>query len=197
MNKKKTKSTNWGSKWICLFCCFFFFLLPFRTLLYETFGLSWCLSASWDFLLRCYKTRYSKCLPGMLVYLNSDNCVLEVWTKMDFQSECWTLPAVFWGGFGGVWTRWFSLAVQPTGQCVEIDPPCATLERSFGCQIGTFSFSQKCVFVFFFFRNATKLWVSGVGRLQSSFEFIKHNQFFFCCCFGEKEKKETTRTILL
>lgn len=29
MNKKKTKSTNWGSKWICLFCwfCFFFFFL--------------------------------------------------------------------------------------------------------------------------------------------------------------------------
>lgn len=50
MNKKRLKAPiEEASESACFVVCFFF--LPFRTLPYETFDLSWCLSASWDF---CY-----------------------------------------------------------------------------------------------------------------------------------------------
>lgn len=178
--KKKTKSTDWGSKWICLFGFFFgcFFFSSFQdTSVWKVWFLLVSLSEL-RFLLRCSRTRYSKCLPGLLVYLNSDSCVVEVWTEMDFQSGRWMLPAVFYfyfflggGGSEGLGQGLFSFVVQPTGWCLENPPTLRNPRAEFWMSDwDVFLFPEVLLFCFFFFafRNATKLWVSGVGRLQSS-----------------------------
>lgn len=69
----------------------------------------------------------SKCLPGMLVYLNLDNCALEIGVEMDIKPERDLL--YFGGGFQRGLGEIFWCVAQPMGRCMGTDAAHAALSR--------------------------------------------------------------------
>lgn len=58
------------------------------------------------FVFVCFNaTERSKCLPGMLVYLNLDSCASEMGAEVDLKPEH---DLLYFGG-GGIWVRYFNL----------------------------------------------------------------------------------------
>lgn len=114
----------------------------------------------------------SKCLPGMLVYLNLDNCALEIGVEMDIKPERDLL--YFWGGIseGFGWDILMCGAAYGTVHGNWCSPCCS--EQSSERRVGAFGFSQPC----FPLGDATEFRVSGVGRVTILFLIhIKHNRF--------------------
>lgn len=173
--KKKPKSTNWGSKWIC--SSFFFFLIYIYTFFFffDKWNI-WFLRVFFSKLrfafVRFDAKERSKCLPGMLVYLNLDNCALEIGVEMDIKPERDLL--YFWGGIseGFGWDILMCGAAYGTVHGNWCSPCCS--EQSSERRVGAFGFSQPC----FPLGDATEFRVSGVGRVTILFLIhIKHNRF--------------------